>query len=91
MSETRTTMTAYVHGEPVEIPATIAGIRATLTEDQTAEFDREIAHTPALQLAQVLIRWALPPEAKDEEEELFAALERGDFSRFGDAPDAEAA
>ncbi|MFB7764246.1 hypothetical protein [Streptomyces xiamenensis] len=51
MTETRATMTAYVHGEPVEIPATIAGIRATLTEDQVVQFDHEIAHTPALQLA----------------------------------------
>ncbi|MFB4196380.1 hypothetical protein [Streptomyces carpaticus] len=91
MTETGATMTAYVHGAPVETPATIAGIRETLAEDRVEEFDREVAHTPALQLAQVLIRWALPQEAKDEQEELFAALERGDFSRFGDAPGTEAA
>lgn len=91
MSEARATMTAYVHGVPVEIPATIAGIRETLAENQVEEFEREVAHTPALQLAQVLLRWALPQDAKDEQEELFAALERGDFSRFGDAPSTGAA
>lgn len=90
MSEPRETMTTYVNGKPVEIPATIAAVRATLDADQAAEFDHEIAHTPALQLPHVLIRWALPPEAQQEQEAMFAALDRGDFTGFSPYPDAEA-
>ncbi|SOD67098.1 hypothetical protein SAMN06297387_12866 [Streptomyces zhaozhouensis] len=80
MNDTRTTMTTYVGGDPVEIPATIAGVRAALTEDQRAAFDEEIAHTHALELPHVLIRWALPPEAHDEDEAAFRRLEAGDFT-----------
>ncbi|MEU0688372.1 hypothetical protein [Streptomyces uncialis] len=55
--------TAWVDGEPVEVPATIAGIREQLDPGRRAEFDRVIAGTPGEDLHRVLAMWALPDGA----------------------------
>lgn len=74
------TWTTVIGGEPVEIPATIEGIRATLSPAQAEAFDGEIARTPAQDLHRVLARWALPPEAEAEDDAVVARLRAGDFS-----------
>ncbi|MFI5945582.1 hypothetical protein ACIBCB_35795 [Streptomyces uncialis] len=74
--------TSYVDGEPVEVPATIAGVRAALEPGQHAQFDDEIGRTPAPQLAQVLAMWALPDGAWKQIEADFAKLEAGDHEGF---------
>ncbi|MCM2394404.1 hypothetical protein [Streptomyces albipurpureus] len=74
------TWTTVIGGELVEIPATIEGIRATLSPERAAEFDLVIAHTHAAKLPQVLADWALPPEALAEEDEVIARLKAGDHS-----------
>jgi hypothetical protein len=84
---TTATWTTYIRGERMQIPATIAGIRAMLPEEKAAEFDAEIEATPAPQLTTVLARWALPAEAIEEDDEVVARLRAGDFS--GCVPAAE--
>ncbi|MBW1601414.1 hypothetical protein JJV70_04690 [Streptomyces sp. JJ66] len=73
-------MTTYVNGQPVAVPATIAGVRAILSDADRAAFDAEIETTPAIQLPATLIRWALPPEAIRADDEAVARLRAGDFS-----------
>lgn len=73
------TMKTVIGGELVELPATIAGIRSALDEDQVPAFDREIRHLPSTQLPAALVRWALSATAADQEdEELFDRLARGE-------------
>jgi hypothetical protein len=82
MPDTAATWTTYVHGEPVELPATIDGVRAALPEDERREFDAEIGRTPAPALQQVLGRWAIRThrEAAEETEETIRRLQAGDFT-----------
>ncbi|MEV6106040.1 hypothetical protein AB0M28_15175 [Streptomyces sp. NPDC051940] len=66
-------------GELVELPGTIAGIRAALGPAELARFEGEIEHTPVADLPAVLARWALSTTtAVEEDEEFFARLERGE-------------
>ncbi|MDT0308468.1 hypothetical protein RM780_16090 [Streptomyces sp. DSM 44917] len=75
------TFRTVVRGEPIEVPATIDGIRATLSEDEADAFDREVGRTPATRLPLVLTRWALlHTGAREEDDEVVARLRRGDFS-----------
>ncbi|GLF99861.1 hypothetical protein [Streptomyces yaizuensis] len=74
------TWTTVIGGELLEIPATIEGIRATLSPERAAEFDRVVARTHASKLPQVLADWALPAEALAEEDEVIARLKAGDHS-----------
>ncbi|MFE7608585.1 hypothetical protein [Streptomyces celluloflavus] len=74
------TWTTYVGGRPVEVPATIEGIRATLDEADTEAYDAEVLRTPAQDLHRVLARWALPAEAENEDDTVVARLRAGDFS-----------
>ncbi|GAA0495579.1 hypothetical protein [Streptomyces olivaceiscleroticus] len=68
-----------IGGELVELPGTIAGIRAVLDEDQARAFDQEIPHVPAAELPARLARWALGGTGADlEDQELFERLERGE-------------
>ncbi|MEU5547909.1 hypothetical protein AB0G85_37315 [Streptomyces sioyaensis] len=69
------TWTTHIDGQPVEIPATIDGIQATLDEA-----DVEVRSTPVHDLHRVLARWALPEEAEDEDDAVMARLKAGDFS-----------
>ncbi|MFI1253370.1 hypothetical protein ACH4U6_06130 [Streptomyces netropsis] len=73
------TLKTIIGGELVELPGTIAAIRATMAADQAEEFDREIEHVPAAELPAALVRWALVGTGADEEDErLFERLARGE-------------
>ncbi|MQS37718.1 hypothetical protein [Streptomyces katsurahamanus] len=81
MSE-KTTWRTLVGGREVEIPATIDGVRQALAgeSDRLAEFEAEIGRTPAVQLAQTLVMWALPPDAWAEIDTEMDRLAAGDLS-----------
>ncbi|MEV0281706.1 hypothetical protein AB0I22_35705 [Streptomyces sp. NPDC050610] len=74
------TLKTVIGGELVELPGTIAGVRAALPPpERRDEFDREIAHAPATELPLVLVRWALAGTGAEEEDEaLFERLVRGE-------------
>ncbi|MEV0282432.1 hypothetical protein AB0I22_39610 [Streptomyces sp. NPDC050610] len=68
-----------IGGELVELPGTIAGVRAALDAEQAGEFDREVEHAPATELPLVVVRWALAGTGAEEEDEaLFERLVRGE-------------
>ncbi|GAA4908354.1 hypothetical protein ACFPM3_12660 [Streptomyces coeruleoprunus] len=71
-----------IAGQLVELPGTIAAIRAALDEDRAKEFDAEILNAPVADLPMALVRWALSTtEADREDAELFERLARGEDVR----------
>ncbi|MGC0415192.1 hypothetical protein [Embleya sp. AB8] len=52
------TFRTWIKDELIEIPATIAGIRDALPEDQRDEFTRAIEDTPARDMLLVLNQWS---------------------------------
>ncbi|MFJ4682745.1 hypothetical protein [Streptomyces sp. NPDC088789] len=53
------------NGEPpIEFPATIAGMQATLTGERPAEFAHEIGRTAGQDLTLALFRWPYPDEQR---------------------------
>ncbi|MFE9387586.1 hypothetical protein ACFYMO_30860 [Streptomyces sp. NPDC007025] len=87
------TLKTVIGGRLVELPGTIAAVRATMEKDQAAAFDREIEHVPAPLLPAELARWALHGTGADEEDEvLFDRLARGeDVGAVSPGPDSEVA
>ncbi|MEU3188670.1 hypothetical protein ABZ707_31405 [Streptomyces sp. NPDC006923] len=87
------TFKTVIGGEVVELPGTIAAVRASMDAGRAAEFDREIEHVPAADLPAVLVRWALAGTGADEEDELlFERLSRGeDIGATDAAPGSEVA
>ncbi|MFJ1751138.1 hypothetical protein ACIOJD_33660 [Streptomyces sp. NPDC088116] len=86
------TLKTVIGGQLVELPGTIAAIRATLDTDRILEFDREIAHVPAAELHAALVRWALAGTGADEEDDaLFERLARGEDIGATNAHDSEVA
>ncbi|WP_446040490.1 hypothetical protein [Streptomyces sp. SID1121] len=81
------TLKTIIGGELVELPGTIAAVRATMDAGRAAEFDREIEHAPADELPATLVRWALAGTGVDDEDDaLFERLARGeDVSASGAA------
>ena len=75
----RPTLKTVVDGVVVELPGTIADIRAALPEDQRAAFTEAIETAPINQVGQIAARWALPPEAIAEDDEAFRSLEAGTY------------
>ncbi|MFI5617616.1 hypothetical protein [Streptomyces sp. NPDC051567] len=75
-----TVWTTSVGGEPVQVPATIEGVRATLTEERAAAFEAEIRRTPAFRLARTPTAWALPPQAWAEIDADTERVAAGDLS-----------
>jgi hypothetical protein len=74
-----TTLKTVIDGELVELPGTIAAVRATMDAGQAAEFDRDIENVPAAELPAALVRWALAGTgADDEDDALFERLARGE-------------
>ncbi|OPC84487.1 hypothetical protein B4N89_29350 [Embleya scabrispora] len=72
--------TTVVRGERIELPNTLAEIRAALPEERRAEFDKVIYETPLDQLERrALIDWALPPEAHEDDDEASRRIKAGDF------------
>jgi hypothetical protein len=73
------TFKTIVDGELVELPATIATIRAALPAEQAEQFDAEVEHAGADRLPMVLAQWALRGTGADQEDaELFRLLEAGE-------------
>ncbi|WP_434598042.1 hypothetical protein [Streptomyces sp. A5-4] len=73
------TLKTVIGGTLVELPGTIATIRATMPPGQAEAFDREIEHVPAVDLPAALVRWALAGTTADEEDDaLFDRLARGE-------------
>jgi hypothetical protein len=73
--------TTVVRGERIELPNTLADIRAALPEDRRDEFDKVMYETPLDRLERdAILHWALPPEARKEDEEVHARIKAGDFS-----------
>ncbi|MFJ8746667.1 hypothetical protein ACIRL2_45930 [Embleya sp. NPDC127516] len=63
----------------VELPGSLAGIRAGLPDDETREaFDREISQAPLEHVALIAAEWGLPQEARDEDDALIARIRAGD-------------
>ncbi|MEU0685979.1 hypothetical protein [Streptomyces uncialis] len=67
-------------GGRIEIPSSIEGVRAALEARELAEFDAEIARTPAKHLVYVILGWALPSEAEERNPEAVGRLKSGDFT-----------
>ncbi|MEU6487751.1 hypothetical protein [Streptomyces sp. NPDC046887] len=82
MDEAAERWTTTVHDEEVELPSTIADVRAALPEDQRAAFDTEIGTTPGPDLPLRLAMWALRtvPGAIEEMDEQVDRLRAGDYS-----------
>ncbi|MFI6977881.1 hypothetical protein ACIBSV_04730 [Embleya sp. NPDC050154] len=73
--------TTVVRGERIELPNTLAEIRAALPEDRREEFDKVMYETPLDRLERdAILHWALPPEAQEEDEEDARRIKAGDFS-----------
>ncbi|WP_406299164.1 hypothetical protein OG948_28360 [Embleya sp. NBC_00888] len=72
--------TTVVRGERIELPNTLAEIRAALPEDRRDEFDKVIYETPLDRLERdAILHWALPPEAQEDDEAVHERLKAGDF------------
>ncbi|NUU21451.1 MAG: hypothetical protein HOV68_08040 [Streptomycetaceae bacterium] len=83
---TRPTLKTVVDGVVVELPGTIADIRAALPEEQRDAFTEAIETAPINEVGRIAARWALPPEALAEDDEAFRSLEAGTFipARYAD-------
>ncbi|MFD4833779.1 hypothetical protein ACFWPV_28625 [Streptomyces uncialis] len=66
----------------VDLPASLDGIRASLSEELREEFDREIGSALITDVPLIAARWSLPHEARDEDEAMLQQLRNGDFSGF---------
>jgi hypothetical protein len=67
-------------GERVEIPASISGVRARLSEQRLTDFDAAVGSTPAKLLLYILLEHALPADAESTDPAAVARLRAGDFS-----------
>ncbi|MFJ4773997.1 hypothetical protein ACIP88_33630 [Streptomyces uncialis] len=64
----------YTGQGTIEIPATIGGVRARLDDARRAEFDAEVATTPAHLLHFTILHWATPDEVAAETDAVVAQL-----------------
>ncbi|MCS0634987.1 hypothetical protein NX801_04800 [Streptomyces sp. LP05-1] len=82
MEKTPERWTTTVHDQEVELPSTIAGVRAALPEGQRAAFDTEIGTTPGPDLPLRLAMWALRTVqgAIEEMDDQVDRLRAGDYS-----------
>ncbi|WP_414167244.1 hypothetical protein ACMATS_06430 [Streptoverticillium reticulum] len=76
------TFTVHMTGGPVEVPATILGIRQALPEADRDQFTAEAESAAADELPALLARWAMniPTEHDAAEEALLQQVAVGDFS-----------
>ncbi|MEV3874849.1 hypothetical protein [Streptomyces sp. NPDC049906] len=76
------TLTLYMIGGPVQVPATIRGVRTALPEGLRAEFTAEAETTDVAELPMLMARWVMriPTGHEAEEEALVARLKEGDFT-----------
>ncbi|MFI5616749.1 hypothetical protein [Streptomyces sp. NPDC051567] len=82
MTESAHHLTMYMTGGPVQVPATIRGVREALPEGLRDRFAAEIDDAPAGELQYTLARWAMniPTEHDADEEALLERVRSGDFS-----------
>ncbi|MFD4833291.1 hypothetical protein ACFWPV_26065 [Streptomyces uncialis] len=74
-------LSTVIRGRRVELPNTLGEIREALPRERRAEFDRVIASTPLEQVRMVAVmQFALPDEAQEEDTELAARIDAGDWS-----------
>jgi hypothetical protein len=93
MSDIKTaTWTTHHNGEPVELPATIDGIRAALPAERRQAFLDAVYATPASELHLLLGHWALEtrPDIRAADEALMDRLAAGDFTGCVPLDDTEA-
>ncbi|SCK20679.1 MULTISPECIES: hypothetical protein [unclassified Streptomyces] len=93
MDETPERWTTTVHGQEMELPSTIADVRAALAGEQRAAFDAEIGSTPGPDLPLRLAMWALRtvPGAVEEMDDQVDRLRSGDYSGVTVLDDGEVA
>ncbi|MCX4660166.1 hypothetical protein ACIBCB_31720 [Streptomyces uncialis] len=93
MDEAPERWTTTVHGREVELPSTIADVRAALAEELRAAFDAEIGSTPGPDLPLRLAMWALRtvPGAVEEMDDQVDRLRSGDYSGVTVLDDGEVA
>ncbi|MCS0636849.1 hypothetical protein NX801_14510 [Streptomyces sp. LP05-1] len=64
----------------MEIPSSTGGVRAVLDGGKRAEFEAEVARTPAKHLVYVILDWALPAGGEAVETAVVERLRSGDFT-----------
>ncbi|WP_329021443.1 hypothetical protein [Streptomyces sp. NBC_00690] len=76
------TFSTYLDGSPVELPATINGVRAALPPDLRITFDTELGDAAAEDLFVLMAEWAQKtrPDLLAAKEAIFKRLARGDHS-----------
>ncbi|MER6914545.1 hypothetical protein ABT354_22970 [Streptomyces sp. NPDC000594] len=76
------TLTMYTTGGPVEVPATIRGVREALPAELRATFTAEAETTAVGDLPMLLARWLMkaPTGYEAEEDALVARVREGDFT-----------
>ncbi|MFI1012288.1 hypothetical protein [Streptomyces sp. NPDC020965] len=76
------TLTMYMTGGPVRIPATIRAVREALPADHRDEFTAEAETTDVGDLPMLLASWVMriPTEHDADEEALIARIRAGDLS-----------
>ncbi|MCS0637070.1 hypothetical protein NX801_15650 [Streptomyces sp. LP05-1] len=74
-----------IDGEWVTLPATLGELQAALTDEERPVFEAEMNATALEDLTRVAVRWALPAEARQADEELFVRLAAGDYSGLVDS------
>ncbi|MFF7246362.1 hypothetical protein ACFZBU_20910 [Embleya sp. NPDC008237] len=81
----RPVITTAFQGRTIQLPGTLADIRAALPEDRRAAFDDEINHAPLRQIAAIAVHWASPPELNAQVEADAARVRSGDMSGLTNA------
>ncbi|MFD7547317.1 hypothetical protein [Streptomyces sp. NPDC059816] len=75
MADPETSRWTIHNEERVEVPATVAGVRAALSDEQRRLFDEELGGATVETVADVLRRWVLDLASDPEDAEVFARLE----------------
>ncbi|MGW1992676.1 hypothetical protein [Embleya sp. NPDC001921] len=76
----RPVIRAHHNGRVVELPGTLADIRAALPESERAAFDHDIDHAAIDNLPAVASAWAKTPEMRAHDDAIAARVAIGDHS-----------
>ncbi|MFF7247491.1 hypothetical protein ACFZBU_26685 [Embleya sp. NPDC008237] len=74
----RPVIRAHHNGRVVELPGTIADIRAALPEEERAAFDQDIEQAAVANLPAVASAWAKTPEMRAHDDAIAARVATGD-------------
>ncbi|MYW05243.1 hypothetical protein [Streptomyces sp. SID3343] len=75
---TRPVIRAHHNGRTIELPGTLADIRAALPADEHAAFDHDIANAAIDDLPAVASAWAKTPEMRGHDDAIAAQVAAGD-------------